>query len=673
MYLRHNRRHLGGPDTRGLEMTFSDAPEAWRAALEDFARRVKAGDVEAGADGPTFRGLDSGNRAAVHDAARLLGLASKSEGNDDDNTRAVRVLARKRPAWTHASAGIADGDVTNGSFNGGGDTAAGDEIEEDPHGLSAFHEPLPDLRSVPFDMYKALRIPKSKESGGYSGGTARARASYHKEAVKCYPTSDKLPGRGACDGCGGSLQVGRWLHRPAPKRADAPADDPEFGLMDDEEDNDGDAIIAASSLAADRKTNDTQPNSSSSHADFRKRRRDLCPPCFHREFRKRPGGGNRFGDETRVDDPKKDFTAIESFTDLGRERPRYDVAAYAAFRERRAAAADAAAEANARALAAVAGPEALERAAEIALAKQRERDERTALEDLSPNDLSETRLLSDTTRFAHEVQKFQKVTIAYLVLRDSERQRVLDEGGYKALAKSESHLENDVFDCDPWDVYERFFKGEDEEDRQYLLLHGGGEDSDEEGTDDEDDDDNDDDDDDDAFVESALGAARHERWSAAETADRYAETMEAPPPPPISVLMSMNDFAGAPGLGRGESNDDDFPGTGGVDVWRVMAERYGESAVRDAAGGEARAEDETDEDDEEDDDEEEEAEDAAESDEIPDPWTDVASSQVMCMGCPGEEDGSSDVSDPDEDDDDDDGPPEEAQTKRKRTDDDDAT
>jgi hypothetical protein len=37
-------------------------------------------------------------------------------------------------------------------------------------------------------------IPR-REGGGYSGGTARARASYHREAVRCHP--DNLPpGRG---------------------------------------------------------------------------------------------------------------------------------------------------------------------------------------------------------------------------------------------------------------------------------------------------------------------------------------------------------------------------------------------------------------------------------------------------------------------------------------------
>ena len=222
-------------------MASTSAPQGWRAELEAFALRVaNAGAEGPPSDGPTFRGLDSEDRAAVHDAARKLGLASKSEGSDDDGTRSVRVFARKRPAWTHASAGMANGDA-RASAAEADDTAAADAS---PHGPSAFDESLADLRDAPFDMYKALRIPR-REGGGYSGGTARARASYHREAVRCYPTSDAQPGRGACDGCGGALRLGRWMHRPAPPRADAPADDPEFGLMDDEEDDGGDAIVAS--------------------------------------------------------------------------------------------------------------------------------------------------------------------------------------------------------------------------------------------------------------------------------------------------------------------------------------------------------------------------------------------------------------------------------------------
>ena len=643
-------------------MASTSAPQGWRAELEAFALRVaNAGAEGPPSDGPTFRGLDSEDRAAVHDAARKLGLASKSEGSDDDGTRSVRVFARKRPAWTHASAGMANGDARVSAAEAD-DTAAADAS---PHGPSAFDESLADLRDAPFDMYKALRIPR-REGGGYSGGTARARASYHREAVRCYPTSDAQPGRGACDGCGGALRLGRWMHRPAPPRADAPADDPEFGLMDDEEDDGGDAIVASAvsrgvkddeekQKANTRRGNESTPETS------RLRRRDLCPPCFARETRAPPAGARRGG--VSAADPAEGFAAIASFADLGRERPRYDIAAYAAFRARRAAAADAAAAANARALAAVAGPEAMARAEEMRAAKETADgvDAETPSEGFARPEKETTEM----TRFAAEVARFQRVTVAYLTLRDPERLRVLDEHGYAALVKSEALSERDVFDCDPWDVYERFFAGEDEEDRQYLLLHGGAEDSDDEDERDAGDA-GDSDSDDDAFVEEALREAKHRRFENAEEADARAEALAPPPKPPASVLMAMGGVSGAPG---DAVDDDELPGLGGADVWKVMAERYGEDALAEAARARADATD---------DDSEDEPFTASESEGAKgrDPWTDDGE-YVVCLGCPEEDDGlgssgedvPSDASDDDDDDDgDDDGPPEETTTKRKRED-----
>ena len=127
-------------------MASTSAPQGWRAELEAFALRVaNAGAEGPPSDGPTFRGLDSEDRAAVHDAARKLGLASKSEGSDDDGTRSVRVFARKRPAWTHASAGMANGDARASAVEAD-DTAAADAS---PHGPSAFDESLADLRDAP--------------------------------------------------------------------------------------------------------------------------------------------------------------------------------------------------------------------------------------------------------------------------------------------------------------------------------------------------------------------------------------------------------------------------------------------------------------------------------------------------------------------------------------------
>ena len=662
-YLSRNARdetgvQIDGPRAcrRALEvdwMASTSAPSSWRAELEAFALRVaKAGAQGAPSDGPTFLGLDAGDRAAVHDAARKLGLASKSEGSDDDGTRAVRVFARKRPAWTHASAGLANGDA-RASVAEADDTAA--DADASPHGPSAFEESLVDLRDTPFDMYKALRIPR-RESGGYSGGTARARASYHREAVRCYPVSDGRPGRGACDGCGGALRLGRWMHRPSPLRADAPADDPEFGLLDDEEDDGGDAIVA--SAAGGRGSNKKPDRSESPPASQRLRRRDLCPPCFARETRARPAGAR--GGDIHAVDPAEGFVAIESFVDLGRERPRYDVAAYAAFRKRRAAAADAAAAENAFALAAVAGPEAMARAAEMRVEKESafpaetehgdaERDATSA--PIERNAARPEKEAKETTRFAAEVARFQRVTIAYLTLRDPERLRVLDEHGYAALVKSEALSERDVFDCDPWDVYERFFAGEDEEDRQYLLLHGGAEDSDDEDERDASDGDSDDD----AFVEEALREAKHERFDKSEEGDKRAAAFAPPPKPPVSVLMAMGGEPGAPGDAE---DDEELPCLGGADVWKVMSERYSEDALAEAARARADATDE-----------DSDIEAASDSEEVLDPWTHDRK-YVVCPGCPEEDDrvDSAGEDAPSVASDDDDGPPEETATKRKRED-----
>jgi hypothetical protein len=71
-----------------------------------------------------------------------------------------------------------------------------------------------DLRDAPFDVYRALKIPR-RDGGGYGGGNARARASYHREISRCHPR-DFPPGRGSCHGCGGVLKPGRWFHRPSP-------------------------------------------------------------------------------------------------------------------------------------------------------------------------------------------------------------------------------------------------------------------------------------------------------------------------------------------------------------------------------------------------------------------------------------------------------------------------
>ena len=94
-------------------------------------------------------------------------------------------------------------------------------------------------------------------------------------------------------------------------------------------------------------------------------------------------------------------------------------------------------------------------------------------------------------------------------------------------------------------------------------------------------------------------------------------------------------------------------------MWRVMAERYGDDALAEAASALADATD---------DDSEDEA--ASESEEAPDPWTDDGE-YVVCLGCPEvTDDGfvSSGEDAPSGASDDDDGPPETMATKRKRAD-----
>ena len=236
------------------------------------------------------------------------------------------------------------------------------------------------------------------------------------------------------------------------------------------------------------------------------------------------------------------------------------------------------------------------------------------------DDVASAKNLSSVTRFHAACVRFQKVTVAYLALRDPTRCRIYDEHGYGALVKAEAYAEDDVFDADPWDVYDRFFKGEDEEDRQYLLLHGGGGDSDDDEEDGSDEDGSDDGSDDDAMVEEALVRARHERFECGgeESAAAGGTKADAPPPrPPVSVLMAMGDKA--PGAGGAAGEEDALPGLGGGDVWAALAKRYeadpvGEKRKRDDEEDEEEEEDDEEDDEEEEDDDEEEEEDDEEED-----------------------------------------------------------
>ena len=79
----------------------------------------------------------------------------------------------------------------------------------------------------------------------------------------------------------------------------------------------------------------------------------------------------------------------------------------------------------------------------------------------------------------------------YSILKDDDLREIQDKHGVVGLQLSEEYSENSVFTQDPYEIYNNFFSGEDEEVRQYLLLHGPSPLSDDEQDMDDDDDDDD--------------------------------------------------------------------------------------------------------------------------------------------------------------------------------------
>ena len=155
---------------------------SWRARIEAFAAK-EGGDGGDDAKLTLTQSLSSAERAAVHELARRLGLGSKSEGSDDDGTRVVTVF-RRAPGSTGAAkrggrAGGRGARRANGSSPSStaavDPSADEDEGDDEDDGVSAFDDSLVDLRDAPFDLHRALEIPRAENGRGYSGGTARAR------------------------------------------------------------------------------------------------------------------------------------------------------------------------------------------------------------------------------------------------------------------------------------------------------------------------------------------------------------------------------------------------------------------------------------------------------------------------------------------------------------------
>eukprot|EP00392_Amoebophrya_sp_AT5.2_P013651 g13780.t1 len=80
-------------------------------------------------------------------------------------------------------------------------------------------------------------------------------------------------------------------------------------------------------------------------------------------------------------------------------------------------------------------------------------------------------------------ERFKQIVLAFLVLRDPVRRQIYEDLGFEALKRSESYAEQSVFGLKPVAEFERFFRGERQEDRDYLLMNSsehfdhGGEDS----------------------------------------------------------------------------------------------------------------------------------------------------------------------------------------------------
>ena len=77
------------------------------------------------------------------------------------------------------------------------------------------------------------------------------------------------------------------------------------------------------------------------------------------------------------------------------------------------------------------------------------------------------------TRAHKATLDFKKLTVAYLCFKDPSRTEIYKTFGFDQLKKHEENYSDvNIFECDPWEVYEDFFEGKDEDDRQYLLFNG---------------------------------------------------------------------------------------------------------------------------------------------------------------------------------------------------------
>ena len=88
----------------------------------------------------------------------------------------------------------------------------------------------------------------------------------------------------------------------------------------------------------------------------------------------------------------------------------------------------------------------------------------SSLTDIADVEVREQYASAFASRAEHHanVVRLQQLTVAFLVLKDPEKARIYDSHGYEGIVLSESYSENNLFDVDPFERHEAFFRGDDE-------------------------------------------------------------------------------------------------------------------------------------------------------------------------------------------------------------------
>ena len=147
--------------------------DARRALHEESRRRnVRAKSVD----------LENGTRAVV-----LTRRANEDEDEEDEETAGRRRKARRVDDWD-------------------GERVTDAEEEEEEKARAREMVGYVDLRDAPFDVHAELKISKDN-----SNPAGRARAAYHREAIKWHPDNATSTPSGLCRACGCVLQFKRWV------------------------------------------------------------------------------------------------------------------------------------------------------------------------------------------------------------------------------------------------------------------------------------------------------------------------------------------------------------------------------------------------------------------------------------------------------------------------------